>query len=215
MEKVRITKRIFTLTAVIGSLVILAMVVANTLWSSRQAVSATDEAVSAVSAFYLEAMAERRAHTITNQIDNNFEHMEKARVFIEEEEIASQEQLRETLGKIKSLLSLNRFALVDEDNVVYTQYTTYTGGSRHEFLSREKMEDRIVSAVTQYGSSRQLCLAIPTPGLIIMGKPFKACFVQIDMADIVNLLAFDDQGKLISACTQKTAETFPAPSSAR
>ena len=195
MEKVRITKRIFTLTAVIGSLVILAMVVANTLWSSRQAVSATDEAVSAVSAFYLDAMAERRAHTITNQIDNNFEHMEKARVFIEEEEIASQEQLRETLGKIKSLLSLNRFALVDEDNVVYTQYTTYTGGSRHEFLSREKMEDRIVSAVTQYGSSRQLCLAIPTPGLIIMGKPFKACFVQIDMADIVNLLALDDQGK--------------------
>ena len=94
MEKVRITKRIFTLTAVIGSLVILAMVVANTLWSSRQAVSATDEAVSAVSAFYLEAMAERRAHTITNQIDNNFEHMEMARVFIEKEEIASQEQLR-------------------------------------------------------------------------------------------------------------------------
>ena len=103
-------------------------------------------------------MAERRAHTITNQIDNNFEHMEKARVFIEEEEIASQEQLRETLGKIKSLLSLNRFALVDEDNVVYTQYTTYTeAAAANEFLSREKMGDRIVSAVTQYGSSRQLC----------------------------------------------------------
>ncbi len=27
-----------------------------------------------------------------------------------------------------------------------------------------------------------------------MGKQFKACFVQIDINDIVDLLAFDDQG---------------------
>jgi diguanylate cyclase (GGDEF)-like protein len=28
-----------------------------------------------------------------------------------------------------------------------------------------------------------------------MGKPFKACFVQLDIKDIVDLLAFDDQGR--------------------
>ena len=49
--------------------------------------------------------------------------------------------------------------------------------------------------VSLYGSSKQLCLALPTPDLKIMGKNFKACFVQIDIRDIVDLLAFDDNGR--------------------
>ncbi|MCR5339216.1 MAG: diguanylate cyclase [Lachnospiraceae bacterium] len=53
----------------------------------------------------------------------------------------------------------------------------------------------MISTVSIYGSSKQLCLTVPTPDLQIMGKNFKACFVQIDINDIVDLLAFDDQGR--------------------
>lgn len=194
MKKKSVTNKTFLLTAVIGSLLLMAMVTANSIWASKQTISATDEAVSAVSSFYLETMADRRARMVTNQIDSSFNQMEKALVYIKEEGIESQEELRDMLGKIKDLLSLNGFALVNEDNIVYTQYTTYTGGSRHSFLSEGKLEERTISTVSLYGSSKQLCLAVPTPGLTIMGKPFKACFVQIDMKDIVDLLALDDQG---------------------
>ncbi len=62
-------------------------------------------------------------------------------------------------------------------------------------MSDGPLNDRIITTVSIYGSSKQLCLAIPTPDLIIMGKPFKACFVQFDISDIVDLLAFDDQGR--------------------
>ncbi len=148
-----------------------------------------------MSSFYLDAMADHNAQTINNLIDSNFDQMEKAIDVIKNEGTGSQDELRTALGRIKSLLSLSRFALVDEDNIVYTQYTTYTGGTRYEFLADEKMEDRIVSTVFLYGSAKQLCLAVPTKGLTIMGKPFKACFVQIDIPDIVSLLAFDDQGR--------------------
>ena len=194
-KKKRITKKTLVLTAVIGSFLIMAMLAANTLWTSRQSVSATNEAVSTVSSFYLEEMAERRARIITNQINNSFDEMEKALSFIVDEEVRSQDELREAIGKVKPLLSLERFALVDEDNLVYTQYTTYTGRTRHEFLSEEQMRDRIITTVSLYGSSKQLCLVIPTPELSLMGKHFKACFVQIDIQDIVDLLAFDDQGR--------------------
>ncbi len=164
-KKKKITTKTFVLTAVIGSLLIMVMVSANALRASKQAASATDEAVSAVSSFYLEAMADRRARTITNLISNNFEEMEKAVDFIEDAGANTQEELRDTIGKVKSLLGLNRLALVDTDNIVYTQYTTYTGRSRHAFLSEEKMDDRSISTVSPYGSSKQLCLAIPTPDL--------------------------------------------------
>ena len=194
-QKKKITNKTLILTAVIGSLLVLAMMSANTIWASKQSNAATDEAVSAVSSFYLEAMADRRAKTITNLINNNFDEMEKAVAFIEDEKLDSQEELRNTIGKIKSLLGLSRFALVDEDNIVYTQYTTYTGRSRHAFLAEKTIKDRIISTVSLYGSSKQLCLVIPTPDLSIMGKPFKACFVQLDIKEIVDLLAFDDQGR--------------------
>ena len=192
------------LTAIIGSLVVLATVTANTLWSARRTSIATDEAVSAVSSFYLEAMADRRAKTITNLINNNFDEMEKAVTFIGHEDVDSQDDLRDTIGKVQSLLGLHHFALVDEDDVVYTHYTTYTGGSRHAFLSDDPLDERTISIVSLYGSSKQLCLAIPTSELSIMGKPLKACFVQLDINDIVNLLALHDQGKTHFALYAKT-----------
>ncbi|MCR5222955.1 MAG: hypothetical protein K6D90_08850 [Lachnospiraceae bacterium] len=189
-EKKQISNKTIVLTAIAGSLIVLAMVTANTLWTSHKTTIATDEAVSTVSSFYLEEMADRRARTVTNLINNNFDHMEKAVAFIAEEGIDSQDELRDNLGEVKSLLGLNRFALVDEDDIVYTQYTTYTGRSRHVFLSEVANNDRVITTVSVYGSSKQLCLAIPTPDLTLMAKPFKACFVQLDINEIVDLLAF-------------------------
>ena len=192
-QKKQITNRTIVLTALVGSFLILVMMSANKLWASRQAGAATDEAVSAVSSFYLEAMADRRAKAITNLIDSSFDQMERGVAFIENEQVASQEELQAVIGKIKALLGLGRFALVDGDNIVYTQYTSYTGRSRHAFLEGDAIMDHTISTVSVYGPSKQLCLAIPTPGLTMMGKPFKACFVQLDIREIVDLLALDDE----------------------
>ncbi|MBO7353209.1 MAG: hypothetical protein J6U61_03005, partial [Lachnospiraceae bacterium] len=214
-KKIRITNKTFIVTAIAGSLLLITIIIVSMLRTYRQTVSVTNEAVSSVSSFYLEAMADRRAKTITNLINNNFEYMRKALSFIEEESIESQEDLRASLGKVKTLLSLNRFALVDEDDIVYTQYTTYTGGSRHDFLRSDSLNSQSISIVFLYGSSKQLCLAIPTPDFRIMGKPFKACFVQIDIGEIVNLLAFDDQGRtnfaLYSASGENLSDTDLGP----
>lgn len=188
-----ITDKRFIYTAVIGSIVVMIVLALITIWASKKTITTTDEAVSAVSSFYLEAMADQRARTITNLINNNFEHMDKALTVMEDEDIRSQEELRNSLGKIKKLLSLNRFALVDRDNIVYTQYTTYSGGSRYDFLSSDHLEGHIISTNYPYGSSKQLCLAIPADNLKVMGKKFKACFVLIDIRDISNLLLLEDR----------------------
>lgn len=213
--KWRITHKTLALTAIIGSLLVMEMITANALWSANHTTVATDEAVSSVSSFYLEAMADRRAKTITNLINSNFEEMEKAVDFIADEEVGTQEELRSTIGKVGSLLGLKRFALVDTDNIVYTQYTTYTGRTRHAFLSKERLSKRTIATVSIYGSSNQLCLAIPTPDLTLMNKHFKVCFVQWDISDIVGLLALDDKGKthfaLYSANGENLSDTELGP----
>lgn len=207
-QKKSITNRTFLLTAVIGSLLIVTILTVSSLWNSKKTAMATDEAVSAVSSFYLETMADNHAKTITNLINNSFDEMRIAIAYIADEEVASQEDLRGAIGRVESLLGMNQFALVDEDNVVYTRYTTYTGGSRHAFLSEESLNNRIISLVSLYGSSRQLCLAIPTPDLLIMGKHYKACFVQFDIDDIVDLLALDDQGRTHFALYSKSGSNL-------
>lgn len=206
--KKQITRKTFILTAVIGGVLLMAMVIFNTVVSTRQTTVATNNAVSEVSSFYLEAMADRRSKTITNLINSNFDHMEKAVAYINSEGIKSEEELRATLGNIKSMLSLDRFALVDDDKIVHTQFTTYTGGSRHDFLSAENMDGRSVSTVSIYGSSKQLCLAAPTPDLKIAGKTYKAGFVQIDVREIVDLLAFEDEGRTYFGIYSKNGENL-------
>ena len=158
MKSRKITEKAVAITAAIGSVLIMLTVIANTYWASQQAISSTNEAVSAVSAFYLESMADRRAKTITNLINNNFDYMEKAVSVIDDEKIESQEDLRAAIGRMKRLLSLSRFALVDEDDIVYTQYTTYTGRSRHPFLANKTLDGRMISTVFRYGSSKDLLI---------------------------------------------------------
>lgn len=202
-QKKKITRKTLVFTAIIGSFLIMAMEIANTLLISKQSGEATNKAVSAVSSFYLDAMADRRAKTITNLINSNFDQMEKAVAYIADEKIDSREDLRNVIGKVRSLLGLRRFALVDKDNIVYTQYTTYTGRSRHAFLDDGEIKDRTISAVSLYGSSKQLCLVIPISDSSILGRPLKACFVQLDIKDIVDLLAFDDQERTYFALYSK------------
>ena len=206
--KKKITKRTFIFTAIIGTILLMATVIVNTVLSTRHTITDTNEAVSEVSCFYLEAMADRRARTITNLINNNFDHMKKAVDYINGEGIETEEELRITIGNVKSLLSLDRFALVDADKIVHTMYTTYTGGSRHPFLADEKMDKRSVSTVSIYGSNKQLCLAAPTPDLEIAGKQYKASFVQIDVREIVDLLAFDDEGRTYFGIYSKNGENL-------
>ena len=75
-EKDRVNKG-FVSTAIIGSALVMVILVFSTIWASRKTVSTTDDAVAAVSSFYLEAMADYRARTVNNLINNNFEHMER------------------------------------------------------------------------------------------------------------------------------------------
>ena len=105
MKIKRVTNKTFVLTATIGSIIIMVTIMFNTIWSAKQTLNATDDAVSAVSSFYLEAMADRRAQTVTNLISNNFTQMEKALTVFADEGIEDQEHLRKVIGRIKQLLS--------------------------------------------------------------------------------------------------------------
>lgn len=167
----------------------------TSLWVTSGARSATNQAANKVTEYYLKEFAGRRSHMISAAIDEEFEHMRRALALITAEDLSSQEALRTFLGKIVTAYGTDQFALVDEDDVVYARYATYSGGSRYEFLSDGSLaHGEVISTTSLYGAKKQVCLAIPVSGFTLMGKSLKACFVQVDIDNIVQGLALDSDG---------------------
>ena len=125
--------------AVGGALTIAAILIITTIWVSGRARDGTSQAVSKVSEFYLEELAGRRALVVSEELNNKFTYMENALGILgfEGEYLKSQETLRVFLGKVKKLYGVDKFALVDENGIVYTEHSTTSGLSRYSFLSEE------------------------------------------------------------------------------
>ena len=188
-------KRTFPLAAVIGALIVVLIVTGATLWMSSGARSATDQAVSMVSDFYLEELAGRRSQVVSRFFETKAEQIERAVSLINPRILSSQDTLRQYIGNVKMLHGLDLFALVDEDNVVYTDHSTYMGGSRYTFLSDDRPGKRAITTASTYGAGKQICLAVPVQDRSFMGKKLTTCFIEINMDDIVSILAFDAEEK--------------------
>lgn len=196
------------ITAVVGALIVVLIVTGATLWMSSGARSATDEAVSMVSDFYLEELAGRRIQVVSRFFETQAEQMDRAVNLMNDQVLSSQDTLRKYIGNVESILGLGLFAVVDEDDIVYTRYTTYMGKSRYPFLSEELSGKMSVTTAGIYGGGKQICLAVPMFDKTFLGKKLKACFIEIDMNDIVSMLAFNltENGTDFSLCYESGAD---------
>lgn len=185
----------------VGAIVVMAVVMAATMWMSAGATVVTDQAVDKVGGFYLQELAGHRTQVISGSLEERFEQMRRAMKLMAEEGVDTQEEVRAFIGKIEDLYDLEQFAVVDEDNVVYARYATYMGGSRYGFLTDGSLrEDEVMSSTSMYGANRQVCLALAVSGQSIGDKPLKACFGQVNINHIVQTLSTEELETGTSFC---------------
>lgn len=120
----------------------------------------TEQAVSRVSEFYMEELAGRRAQVVSEELKNYFTYMENAVGVLEDGDLQSQETLRSFLGKARKLYGVDKFALADENGMVYTDHTTVSGHRRYEFLS-EDLKKPLIYTSNLYGAKKRVILAAP------------------------------------------------------
>ena len=173
--------------AVGGALTIAAILIITTIWVSGRARDGTSQAVSKVSEFYLEELAGRRALVVSEELNNKFTYMENALGILgfEGEYLKSQETLRVFLGKVKKLYGVDKFALVDENGIVYTEHSTTSGLSRYSFLS-EELTEPVIHTSNLYGARKQVVLAIPVEGISFFGAQIKVCFIQVNIDEMLS-----------------------------
>ncbi len=149
----------------------------------------TDKAIDKISYFYIEEIAKNRASLISNELDKKYNYVNNALDIISQKDLESPKALRNYLGNIRRLYNMDTFALVDENGLVYTSHSTCSGKTRYPFLA-EKITKPIYSTVLNYGGEKQLFLAVPVSGLYFNNSKITACFVEININQLMRSLAY-------------------------
>ena len=173
--------------AAAGGIFIAAILLITTIWVSNSARVSTNQAVNRVSEFYLDELAGRRAQVVSETLKSHFAYMNNALAVLDEADLRSQGTLRRFLGKVKELYDVDKFALVDENGIVYTEYSTASGLERYSFLS-EELTGPMITISNLYGTSKQVILAVPVENISFQGAQIKVCFTQINIEEMLSSL---------------------------
>ncbi len=173
--------------AIWGGIIIATVLLVTTIWVSNNARIGTNQAVNQVSEFYLEELAGRRARVVSEDLKNSFMHMKSALEILDESNLKSQETLRSFLGKVRKLYNVDKFALVDDNGIVYTEHSTVSGLSRYSFLS-EDLTKPVIRTSNLYGAKKQVILAMPVEDIFFQKSKIKVCFIQLNIDEMLSSL---------------------------
>ena len=178
----------FRFPLILGALTVVLILVGSSVFMGGFAQYQTDEAIYSLTEFYLEELAERRTDVITANLNERKYQMESAISEMTEKDLESTDSLREYLSFVQSFNSLDMFAMVDEDGMVYTATSTYAGISRFGFLS-EEITEPVVTVSQIYGNKNMVIIAIPVKDTVFRNKKITACFSGINMDNILDSIS--------------------------
>ena len=179
--------------AVAGGIIIAAILFITMGWVSNKARTGTNLAVNRVSDFYLEELAGRRAQVVSEELNSNLIYMKNALTVLEDSDLESQETLQEFLGKMKKLYGVDEFALVDEKGIVYTEHGISPGLDRYDFLA-EELTEPVFDTANLEGERKQAVIAAPVENVSFQGSQIKACFIQINIDEMLISLSSQTKG---------------------
>lgn len=185
----KISKRVLHIIIASGMTLLTILLLIMSLKTADTTHEVTDKAIDKISHFYIEEIAKNRASLISNELDKKYNYIINALDIITEKDLESPKALRNYLGNIRKLFNMDTFALVDENGLVYTSHSTCSGNTRYPFLA-EKITKPIYSTVLNYGGEKQLFLAVPVSGLYFNNSKITACFVEININQMMRSMAY-------------------------
>ena len=181
MEKKKSNQMIVIL--LIGIVLVAAILIFGTIWTSRSARKDTVEAVRSVSLLYLDELAGRREQVIEDNLNENISIMRAAVEMIEDGDLSDLEHMRAYQRHMKQLLNLNRFSFVDSDGLIYTADEGIINEIGQYSFDYKTLSVPDISIKNLGTADKKVVIAVPVReyGFSIEGKPLVVCFMEIDM----------------------------------
>ena len=172
-----------TFAALIGGVVLLAILLLGTMWMGHSARKDTEAAVRSVSLLYLDELAGRREQVVADNLREKINVIQTALDLMTEEDWSDGAHLQAYQKKIKSLFHLERFAFVGADNLVYT-----SSGPSDEIdqyhLDYHTLKGPEILVENLDSADKKIIIAVPT-SIPFSDTELVACFMLIDMKEML------------------------------
>ena len=173
---------------IFGSVIVAGILIIGTLLMGRKASSDTGVAVRNVSLLYLEELAGRREQVVESVLDDYISDIDIALGLMDKEDLQSVEKFQAYQTRMKQLYSLEKFAFVGTDGLIYTSRGTKTDIDEYDFDYNELSEPEI-SVKNVKGNNKKVIIAVPVDRLSFQGDILVACFVEIDMDNLLSVIS--------------------------
>ena len=177
-------KNLTTTITIVGCLVLALVLVVGAIWTGQSAKKDTENAVRSVSLLYLDELAGRREQVVENNLRDKVNTVLVAIDLMTEEDLSDKAHMEAYQTRMKRLYSLDRFAFVDTDGLIYTSTGTETNTEQYSFDYRKLSEPEISIAGLDNGEKRVI-IAVPV-NVAFQGKTLSACFMAMDMEEMLS-----------------------------
>ena len=197
-------KKTTTMTAILGGVVLVLILVFGSIWTGRSARTDTESAVHSVSLLYLDELAGRREQVVAGNMQEKIDVIETALDMMTEEDLSDPEHLQAYQAKMKKLFVLEKFAFVDTDGLIYTSLGTQTDIDQYQFdyLALEGPE---ISIKNLESEDKKVIIAVPVH-MNFQGKEFVVCFMEIDMEEMLSGVSMAAQEDGSTFCNMYTSD---------
>ena len=200
------TKKIMSL-AIIGSIIVVAIMIIGTIWTGRSASSGARKAVRNVSILYLEELAGRREQVVASTLNDYISDLDVAIGLMTPEDLSSTANLQAYQLRMKQLYDLEKFAFVDETGLIYTSRGTRTDIDQYHF-DYQTLSGPEISLKNEDGDNTKVVIAVPTDRLPYEGHYLVVCFMEMDMEHMLANLSFESGSNNTTFCNIYTPDGY-------
>ena len=188
---------------IVGALIVVIILIAGTFGMGVSVNDDNANAVRTVSLLYLDELAGRREQVVAGKLTDYMNDMDIAMGLLTKDDLGSVEKLQAYQARMKQLYSLEKFAFVDKDGVIYTSRGTRDDIGEYNFDYKNLTETNI-SIKNLNGSNKKIVIAKPADNLPFMGKSLVVCFMEIDMNHMLESISLQTTGNNTTFCNLYT-----------
>ena len=166
--------------AVLGGIFVVTILILSILWVGRSTRRSTEEAVHSVSNFYLHELAGRREQVLEANLQRSISDIYGAIELADVSVFSSMERLQRFQASMKKLYTVEKFAFVDENGLIYTSLGTQTNIDEYSFDYRT-LAAPDVSIKDLQSEEKKVVIAVPVDHISFLGQSLVVCFMEIDM----------------------------------
>jgi len=170
--------------SILGILVVAVIMIAGTFWEGQKARLDTEKAVRSVSLLYLDELAGRREQVVAANLLGKIGDLKTAVSLMTDEDLSDEEHLQTFQARMKKLYKLVKFAFVDSNGIIHTANGRQDNISDYHFDYKTISKPEI-SIFNLKSADKKVIIAIPVEGLSVGSEKLSACFMEIEMEEML------------------------------